>query len=129
MRFVVMVGLMLTTCACATEKPAIPAPGAFERVAARLNPAQSLLGVGLSLKDKVEIESNRNPVDRDDSLVVAERVGDLDVQRHREAEVAAAAGQAPNAAAVHAEKEARKRLTSPGPIFQSTRTVSTTPVD
>jgi hypothetical protein len=84
MRLVVLSCLALATAACATEKPPAPAPGAFERVADRLSDPASetpcLLYAYCHGKDygkrRLERETDRNPVDRRDSIVVATALGD-----------------------------------------------------
>ena len=83
-RLVVVSCLLLATAACATEKPAGPAPGAFERVADRLSdPAYEtpcLLYAYCHGKEyarrRLERETDRNPADRRDNIVVATALGD-----------------------------------------------------
>lgn len=93
MRLAGLAILILAASACATGKPATPAPGAFERVAERLNESHSLLGVGLTRKEKVEIEAERNPADRRDNILVATRINEIRNQRRLERDAASRAGQ------------------------------------
>jgi len=89
MRLVLLSCLALASAACATQKPPAPSPGAFERVADRLSdPAYEttcLLYVychGTEYnKRRLEAETDRNPADRRDRIVVTTALGDQRTQR------------------------------------------------
>ena len=84
MRLVVVSCLALASGACATGKATAPAPGAFERVAERLSdPAWEVACLlyaycqgANSGKRRLERETDRNPADRRDSIIITTAIGD-----------------------------------------------------